>query len=441
MPCSLTILNLQDNQLAAISKNAFSSAKKLEDLNLSNNKLVKLDKDFFIHFEDLDNLNLSNNNLTFNINRYTFSRGGRKIFGIRLDENQMVRIEDGSFENAIYLCTLEIDLPTSFHISNQRQGMIPSLQYLSRISMQKSTPEVLRIFLLNEMNFSRTHQNYRLEKLCIKNSRLESIDEFVLGSKFPKLKDLNLSGNQLRELKSCWFEGLSRLQDLNLSNNFLEQLVDPELFDHIQNLETINLSNNKLTHLKSSLFKGLNFLDSINLSNNPKLSNIDQTLFRELPRLMKISLSGNNIQSLNMSELIQFCPSLRDLDLSNNLLDHQSINRTSMRRGDQLTGLNLARNRLENMEFVFNLYNLERLDLNGNQISSLFVDGVNTLGRLMKLEKLDLSGNQIESFNEKMILLRPTLVHLNLYENTFDSKEPDILATIKSLPFIKIEHS
>ena len=87
------------------------------------------------------------------------------------------------------------------------------------------------------------------------------------------------------------------------------------------------------------------------------------------------------------------------------------------------------------MEFVFNLYNLEQLDLSGNQISSLLVDGFNTLGRLMKLEKLDLSCNQIESFDVKVILhLRPMLLHLDLSQNPFDLKEPDVLKRIKWLP-------
>ena len=225
---SLTTLKLKHNQLVAISKNAFSSAKKLRDLDLSNNKLEKLDEDFFIQFQDLSTLNLNNNNLTFNINRHTFSREGRNLFRIHLDENQMVRIEDGALENAIKIYYLEIDLPTSFLISHQRQGMIPSLRYLRCISIRKSTPEVLKFFLLNEMNFSETHQS--LETLCIKNSWLESLDWFHLDTKFRNLDTLDLSGNQLRELKSWWFEGFYRLMDLNVCNNLLEELVDPGLF-------------------------------------------------------------------------------------------------------------------------------------------------------------------------------------------------------------------
>ena len=430
---SLTTLKLQHNQLVAISKNAFSSAKKLRHLDLSRNKLKKLDDGFFVPYEDLHYLSLKSNNLTFNINRHTFSRGGRNVRKICLDENQMVRIEDGAFENTKYLCSLEIDLPTSFLISNQRQGMCPNQLYQSCVSIRKSTSEVLKLFFLNEMNFSGTHQS--LGALCIKNSCLESLDEFHLDTKFRKLFTLDLSGNQLQELKSWWFEGLHRLRYLNVCNNLLEELVDPELFNHFRFLITINLSNNKLKRLNRNLFNGLVRLKSIDLSVNPQLSNIDPTLFRELHCLTIINLSGNNIQSLNMYEMIQFCPSLTDLDLSSNQLDHRSINRTSMRRGDQLIGLNLARNRLENMEFVFNLYNLEQLDLSGNQISSLLVDGFNTLGRLMKLENLNLSCNQIESFDVKVILhLRPKLLHLDLSQNPFDLKEPDVLKRIKWLP-------
>ena len=75
-----------------------------------------------------------------------------------------------------------------------------------------------------------------------------------------------------------------------------------------------------------------------------QLFDVDVTLSREVKQFTNLNLSGIYIGKLNLRPLLQLCPSLRELDRSGNHLVNRLINSTSMQRGDQLTGLNSARN-------------------------------------------------------------------------------------------------
>ena len=309
----LQTLNLKGNKLITMSKNAFSSAINLRYVDLSENKLDTLDTDFFSQFPGLNKLNLENNNLRFNVTRSSFSEGGRQLNQILLAHNNLVQIEDEAFHQMHSIFQLRMDLSASFTISSVESPLHDTTNGFAVISLQKSTAETLKRFLdCNKQSLRSSRET--LQSLEFKNSSLVTLDGFDLGVRFIYLRKLNLSGNQLKELKASWFESLEYLLDLDVSSNCLEQLDDPNLFQQLP-VTDVNLSHNKLTHVNRYLFRGLIRLRSIDLSANPQLGNIDPSFFRGLASLSTVKINGNNIKGLSLEGFHKFCPNLEKLDI------------------------------------------------------------------------------------------------------------------------------
>ena len=77
----------------------------------------------------------------------------------------------------------------------------------------------------------------------------------------------------------------------------------------------------------------------------------------------------------------------------------------------------MASNRLNNMDFIRELTQLEKLDVSNNMIETISsLD--NPLSRLVSLKRLNLSGNRIKSIEtETFMHLRQTIEYLNLADN------------------------
>lgn len=107
-----------------------------------------------------------------------------------------------------------------------------------------------------------------------------------------------------------------------------------------------------MRHIDRRFFSGLFNLESLDLSSNPELGSVDSGLFRGLFSLKDINLSNNELTIFDLAGLFKSCRLIESLDLSNNRLDHRSVNEAAMAHTVSLKVLNLASNRLENMDFA-----------------------------------------------------------------------------------------
>eukprot|EP00954_Amorphochlora_amoebiformis_P011827 923857-Amorphochlora_amoeboformis.AAC.2 len=117
--------------------------------------------------------------------------------------------------------------------------------------------------------------------------------EFVadIASRYPRLRDLNLSNNKLQDIENL--DLLPWLRHVNLDNNSVTTLRN---LSGNSELSSLKIANNRVDHITPELLKNLEVLD---LRNN-RITDYDQVagLSPEFcPRLRELSLAGNPIAS------------------------------------------------------------------------------------------------------------------------------------------------
>jgi Leucine-rich repeat (LRR) protein len=137
-----------------------------------------------------------------------------------------------------------------------------------------------------------------LKELDISSCKLRDFDDMFDESKFPNLRELNLSHNNMVTLKG--FGYLPKLKILTVSANKLETLICspnedgyPKGLLGLTGLEVLDISYNNITELYGLNFAPMKDLKILNASNNniTKLEHIDH-----LKDLREVDLSNNRIR-------------------------------------------------------------------------------------------------------------------------------------------------
>ena len=174
-----------------------------------------------------------------------------------------------------------------------------------------------------------------LEKLDCHDIGLTTLN---VGKNF-KLKELDCSGNQLKEYYPILSSGLKKL----------------------------NCSNNKLTYMNLGILYGLN-LEEVNCSNN----NITKIVMDSVGELVKFDCSNNDLMTLDVSQ----CLKLKELNCSGNQLMELDVGHQT-----QLTQLDCSNNKLTELNVKQN-GGLTSLICNDNQLKSLDLSKNNSLSNL-----------------------------------------------------------
>lgn len=201
-------------------------------------------------------------------------------------------------------------------------------------------------------------------------------------SLFRKLRELGLSGNQLRNLPPS-FATLDSLTRLDLGENLFEEL--PLEICNLQSLTDLSLEGNQLRTLPPEI-ENLKCLCEFILTNN-QLEDLPAEIGK-LPRLIELCLSNNKLQTLP--------PEIGDLPFLLNLrLEHNQfkIFPSEICALKTLTGLDLSCNQLQTLPpKLGNLPTLRLLDLSYNQFNAI----PEVIRTLSSLNRLYLFGNQLE---------------------------------------------
>jgi Leucine-rich repeat (LRR) protein len=173
---------------------------------------------------------------------------------------------------------------------------------------------------LNEIDPETFKGLTKLEKIEIDQNSFKFIRLEFTG--LVLLKELNLSGNCLRDINLKAFDGLTRLEKLYLGCNQIKE-IQPNLFNGLINLKVIGLGYNAITDIHPDTFKGLSKLNEVLLHAN-QLEKIDPTTFAGLKYLTKIEMWNNKFKTetieLQLEDSVEFvCFKLTDRCIRNNL--------------------------------------------------------------------------------------------------------------------------
>ncbi len=210
---------------------------------------------------------------------------------------------------------------------------------------------------------------------------------------FTRLEELDLSQNSIRVLGTGTFSPLTRLKELDLSENQIHSIAD-NVFS--SSLGELDLSQNQIRSLSSSMLAGLTRLEELDLNGN-QISSISQNTFSGLSNLKYLWLNSNNIASLPES-VFNSLTRLRVLALDANAL-------TSL------------------PEDVFqNLSNLRYLWLNANNITNL---PSNIFSDLSRLRYLNLSYNNLGPLPDSICTILRNLRYLVIQGSSMDTLCPE----------------
>ena len=320
-------------------------------------------------------------------------------------------------------------------------GNQQSAEAIANKTIEDALANVNGTTVLNFSNYPKAEFSKDITKLknveeftCTKSKSLDLFALFDQLAQLPKLKKLNLSGGdyknlpanikQLKDLEVLIlkdnnfttlpdsFSLLSRLKELNLEHN--AYLYDDDVYDRIKNLNVaeLNFANSGLSELndKIGLVKSLKNLD---ISGND--IKVLPPSFNHLSQLQKINVSRNlNLNAAQVFGTLAQISSITEILAQECAIDNLPL---EINRLSGLRILDLKANRLTALPLTFgSLSNLEYLDLGYfemgtrmNKISDLGLD----FGKLKKLKYLNLAGNALQTLPEGFAGLT-NLTDLNL---------------------------
>ncbi|KAI1724999.1 leucine rich repeat domain-containing protein [Ditylenchus destructor] len=269
----------------------------------------------------------------------------------------------------------------------------------------------------------------RLKHLKLNKNIMKSIDKAIFQETLSKLQTLNLAGNQLMNINSHTFSGLTSLRMLDLSDNTIEK-IEKNAFVGLENLEILHLGNNNVTIIDSSAFGGLKNLRLLDLGSNALL----KLEIKNMPNLRTLLLNNNHI--ISMRDVLSGLPNLEALVLDRNSIENiGSEDLQGLRESPKLNSLSLVKNKLFKIEsgaFV-GLTSLTTLSLQDNQLAILRGSensDISLLYPLTNLRHLFLSQNKLRRITDDLAGLT-NLETLALDYNQLDQLDAEALKDMK----------
>ncbi|XP_035442573.2 toll-like receptor 4 [Spodoptera frugiperda] len=375
---SVYILDLNGNNITSLKP--FPGDIKMRRLQIANNHLTRVDKEAFKGLEYLIDVDLSGNNISY-VDPEAFL-DARGLLNVELQDNPLTSVE-GPFLASSTLQYLDISFCNLSSINSQFFDNITTLTTLDLSGNPLKTLEAGIFDVLTS-----------LETLKLNDCKLSSISENAFSSA-TNIKYLELSGNNL--INADWPEILGkllRLEYLNLKKSGLTSLSE-DTFSNCTNLVTLILADNELRDLDvaATLGNSVTHLELLDFSNCNIQGPVSGETFTNATRLKTLYLSGNPLVAADLQAALEPLTKLERLFLSHcglrDLPDNFNV-------FDNLLELDISHNPLENV-FTKLLAPLEKLEYLNMGYSNLSYIGPDTFAKMTSMKRLVLSGNDLLS--------------------------------------------
>ncbi|XP_077386151.1 leucine-rich repeats and immunoglobulin-like domains protein 1 [Festucalex cinctus] len=366
-------------------------------LNLGHSKLTTISVEVFDNLPNLRELRLDHNELTLIPD---LGQAASKIVALYLQHNKIRSIEGIQIRNLVSLETLDL---SNNDITELRGHSFPAGLQIRDLYLSNNKISTLELGALD-------HLGSTLQVLRLSRNRVSQIP--VRAFQLPRLTQLELNRNRIRQVEGLTFQGLSSLEVLKLQRNSISKLTDGAFWD-LAKMKVLHLDYNSLTEVNSGSLYGLTSLQQLFLSNN-SITRINPDGWKFCQKLRELNLSYNNLTRLDEGSLAVLG------DLHTLRLGHNSISHIAE---GAFRGLRAVR----------------ILELDHNDISGTIEDTNGAFSGLDSLSKLTLFGNKIKSVAKKAFAGLDNLEHLNLGANAIRTIQPDALSKMKNLKTLLIQ--
>ncbi|XP_062991468.1 toll-like receptor 1 [Elgaria multicarinata webbii] len=474
IPAHRTVLDLSHNNISELQISDFRSLSKLQTLLLSYNLIRVLNLSVFQYNKDLQHLDVSHNNLQ-TLSCYPISSLRHLDLSYNNYAAMLLCTKFGKMLNLEYLglsirrmqksdfsVLAHLQLDTLFlgleDLSEYSSGNLP---VFNAKSLQIALPQNTDLHVLLDLELSATK---RLQLSKIQEKHINDLRTFLSNlNKHSTLRNLTLNNMQcnwdgfIDILQSVWestteYFVISNVPPLEVPNTmhfnqtatsikalaikqipFTTFLSAPtnmyEMFANM-NIAALTISDAGLIHmLCPSKFSNFTYLC---FSNN----SLTDTVFKKcnnLTLLETLILQSNQFKDLTeVSLMTTLMNSLKYLDMSKNLLWY---NGNKCEWGENVVKLNLSSNVLSESVFRCLPVNIQMLDLQDNQISSVPMEII----ELNYLEELNLASNKLTAL--------PGCGHfrglklLNIENNSVLSQSSEFFQSCQNINILKGGHN
>lgn len=433
MAGALRHLDLSGNLFESLPTGSFEASGSLEELDLSFNRIGVLRSGCIAQMPRLRTVDLCHNRISsFHSDAFM---GTEAVEDLRLRDNDLTQLADVSFVMDALPRLRVLDLGDN-EIRGVPFGALRGYPALERLSLASN-----QIVQVSRNAFADMPS---LEDLDLSDNKLmaDSLETPIFGPSLPNLKSLDLSRNKLSVLDRRLFgpSTLGNLRRLDLSRNGIT-LTDSGALANVGRLEHLNISCNNIRELKPEFFAGLAGLVELDASQNELVALPDDLLANQT-QLEHVSFARNQIQLVSE----QFLPSssrgmsnLRHLDMTGNFV--QDLPSELLGRLVRLERLLFGRNSLMGLaRHSFGgsvLPNLKVINLHDNRIQSI-QEGA--FEGLPALRWLDLSLNIVDSVGDTLDPLA-SLVRLNLSDNYIRVLPRNAFRTLTQLTALDVSNN
>ena len=311
---TLRTIIIRKSYIQTIRSITFNKFSNLETLNLTDNGIRVIEKDAFLGLNYLQRLDLSNNEIQNLAEIFLPLRNLRQLY---LAANRIVTIAGGSFSSQNILTSLSLDRNEIQSFTGSSFQGLNNLQYLSMRKCELSTisNELLgafkkvttldlgenSIYNLPSADTLRRHAP-NLHNLKLDHNDITSLNNGQFSGM--TLTSLDLSYNKLTRLSKENF-GQCNVDYLDLSSNSIIEVRDSAFVTMAPRLTSLNLAYNSVMKLPAGAFSGLYSLQNLNLSAS-SLSELDKEQFQHTSRLHVLDISRNSLQNIPISVFHSF---------------------------------------------------------------------------------------------------------------------------------------
>ena len=456
---SVIFLDLSNNRLRQFPRIALCSLKNLQQLNIGYNSQINVtfEHQCFNLLTSVSNLTLDGNQMA-NIGKYSFT-GLRKslVSSLYLKNSNISLLSTDVFKYVRNLTRLDLafNLLQNLHVET-----FQVLHYLQSLSLQGNR--------FHQFDFNVLLPAMSLNELIIGNKDMKFDNmSFKPLVDLVNLKYLTLDTGKLTHIRVTTFSSFQNnmsLKELRILNCKLHTIEEGS-FKHFHHLNKLIISNT--SYFSSGIREILFDLDSdlvyFSLNYNYKMT-LNSQSFRSLKRpesLEILDLSASHVTGFIPLKALEALPNLRTLNLSKNYVVDVDVGQLPILKQVQLLDLSHNAIQLVRQEFLCSFPNVGYLDLSYNTITLvMFKPNMTCVGNIKNLllqsnkigciqylnwftnlEKLNLNDNELKSLTGNEFLGLYNLRYLHLEENYLWQLPTNSFKDLRKLIFLSLDHN